>query len=96
MEINKKDVETLANAHKFDKVPKKYKNIGIAGLLTVFLGGILFLLYYSWALSLCGAGFITFGIASFKQSKLAGQYFQDYVEYYERTGKLPPVEEKAK
>lgn len=92
MNIDKRYVELLADAVP-KKPSKKFGRLSGLGYITLVVGGLIFLKVGLYSLGLMGIGMIGIGIATVGQNKVEKKARQEFMDYFNKNGALPPFPE---
>lgn len=93
--MDKRDLEILVKARV--KTPKKWLRLLTGGFIVMALG-LIFMLQNigNYGLGIAGLGFASVGFAMIKQDKAFKKRYQEIMDEYNKTGKLPAYPDDVK
>jgi len=87
--IDRRYIELMA-ATVPRKPDKKQRNLGIIGFILVLIGGIAELTGRIYGFGIMGAGGVAVGVSLLFNMRLSKRARKEFLDYYDRTGELPP------
>jgi hypothetical protein len=94
MDMDKRYIEDLARLRA--RTPKKWGRLAQCGFVALAVGALLVMTNHIYGIGIGGAGCVAVGFAIIKQDKAHKKATQDFMDYYNRNGKLPPYPEDIK
>ena len=77
------------------EIPRRYRRLAAIGIVAMMAGAVVFIgKGLLWGIAIAAAGLIVVGIASIKKSKHFTKTSQEYIDYYQKNGELPPYPEE--
>ena len=87
--IDRRYIELMASTVP-RKPDKRQRNIGIIGFVLVLIGGVAELTGRMYGFGIMGAGGVVIGISLLLNSRASKRARQEFLDYYDSTGDLPP------